>query len=118
MSDTPDNTQAPAVNLQLDATRLLYHVDVNSDHQHDTYIGEVKVEPYGQPHMPLGHFTPASRLKGFTIELTPDPDPEGSIVAHVMALGEANNYELVLHVANYGTKTVTARVWKSNLASM
>ena len=108
MSDTPKKAQP---DIPADLIRIVRPGTLNRD---DTYIGEIAAKPYEQPHMSLGYFTPLSRLKGFAIEIIPDPDPENSIVAHVVAVGASKRYELVLHIANYGLKTINARVWQIN----
>jgi hypothetical protein len=97
---------------QLDTDYLLHPVHVGSRHKNEKYIGELEAEPHDQPHISLGHFTRTSHLKGFVIEIAPDPEPEESIVTHITALGSEKKYELVLHVANYGIKSVTVRVWR------
>lgn len=74
-------------------------------------LGEIEVRPKEQPHMSLGNFNNISPPKGFTIHISPDPEPD-DIVTQVTRLGEDDNYELVLHIANYGNKTVSAEVWQ------
>jgi hypothetical protein len=65
-----------------------------------------------QQRIALGDFTKASPPKGFSVELTPDPNPAGSVITEITSLGTAKHYKLVLHIANYGTKVVTAEVWQ------
>lgn len=74
-------------------------------------IGEIEVKSKEQPHISLGNFTNAHPPKGFAIHISPDPEPE-AIVTQVTRLGEDDNYELVLHIANYGNKTISAEVWQ------
>ena len=74
-------------------------------------LGEIEVKSKEQPHMSLGNFSYANPPKGFAIHINPDPDPE-AIVTQVTRLGEDDSYELVLHIANYGNKTVSAEVWQ------
>jgi hypothetical protein len=68
------------------------------------------VEAHKQPHVSLGNFTADQPPKGFSIHLYPDPEPD-AIIAQVVKLGTEWRYELVLHIANYGNKTVKADVW-------
>jgi hypothetical protein len=75
-------------------------------------LGKITAKPYEQPRLSLGHFTDRSKLPGYMIELTPEPDPEDSITSEIMTVGSARHYELVLHVANYGQKSITAKVWQ------
>ncbi len=76
------------------------------------YVGELSVKPEEQPRISLGVFGADHPAKGFSVELTPLPDPEESIVADVLYVGSPKRYELLLHVANYGDKTVRATVWQ------
>jgi hypothetical protein len=75
-----------------------------------TPIGKVEVKAHDQPRISLGNFTANNPPRGFSIHITPDPDPE-AIVTQVTTLGSDKEYELVLHIANYGNKTVNAKIW-------
>lgn len=79
------------------------------DHKHP--IGEIEVKPKEQPHMSLGNYSDEKPPKGFAVHVSPDPDPE-AIVTQVTRLEDGSNYELVLHIANYGNRTVSAEVWR------
>mgnify|MGYP007031181115 CR=1 FL=1 len=75
-------------------------------------IDEVDVQPGKQPHISLGKFKNAYQPKGFSIHLTPDPDDD-AIATHVTSLQmDDETYELVLHIANYGNKTIHAEIWR------
>lgn len=70
----------------------------------------IEVKPERQERVSLGDFTVSNPPKGFSIEITPDHDPE-TVVAQITRIGaEFDKYELVLHVANYGDKTVSVEV--------
>lgn len=73
-------------------------------------ITKLEVKAHEQPRVSLGNFTSEHPPKGFSIHITPDPDPE-AIVTQVTTLGSEKEYELILHIANYGNKTVNAKVW-------
>jgi hypothetical protein len=73
-------------------------------------IGKLQIKAHEQPHISLGNFTSTHPPKGFSIHITPDPDPD-AIITKVMTLGSDREYELILHIANYGNKTVNAKVW-------
>jgi hypothetical protein len=75
-----------------------------------TPIGKVEVKAHDQPRISLGNFTSSNPPKGFSIHITPDPEPE-AIVTQVTTLGSDKEYELILHIANYGNKTVNAKIW-------
>lgn len=79
----------------------------SNDHK---LIGELKVLPKEQPHLFLGRFTNSQPPKGFAIHLNPDPDPD-TIVTQINRMDRAKDYELVLYIANYGDRVITAQVW-------
>jgi hypothetical protein len=62
--------------------------------------------------MILGNYAEEDALKGFSIQLTPHPDPDDAVVTQIANAGTSQQYKLLLHVINYGTKTVTAKVWQ------
>ncbi|HEY5805810.1 MAG TPA: hypothetical protein VIS56_00305 [Candidatus Saccharimonadales bacterium] len=66
------------------------------------------VGPAQQLRATLGDYPPGHKLRGFSVEINPDPEPEGAIVTQITNLKVKGKYRLVLHVANYGIKTVTA----------
>lgn len=70
----------------------------------------VVVTPQSQMRTLLGKFDSLDSLKGFSIEVTPDPDPEDSVTTFITLLERDNRSELYLHITNYGTRTVTAAV--------
>lgn len=74
-------------------------------------IAEIEVKSQEQPHISLGNYTAAHPPKGFAVHVDPDPEPE-AIVTQITSLGTDKEYELVLHIANYGNKTVSAEVWQ------
>jgi hypothetical protein len=76
-----------------------------------TPIGEIEVKSKEQPHISLGNYVASRPPKGFAIHISPDPEPE-TIVTQITSLGTKEKYELVLHVANYGSKTVSIEVWR------
>ncbi len=78
------------------------------DH-HKLPIAEIEVGPCEQPHISLGRFTPDKPPVGFSIEITPDTDPE-MIVTKVTTLESDDDYELILHVANFSNRAVSAEV--------
>ena len=104
------NAPVPITKLrsESEASHLMIKVVKAMDNKHP--IGEIEVKSKEQPHMSLGNFSDVNPPKGFAIHISPDPDPE-AIVTQVMRLGEDDNYELVLHIANYGNKTVSVEVW-------
>jgi len=78
----------------------------------DAYpISMVEVKSKEQPRVSLGTFNDHNPPKGFAIHISPDPEPD-AIVTQVTRLDDGEDYELVLHIANYGNKTVSAEVWQ------
>jgi len=109
VSNTPKSA-APITSLrsESEASHLLTTLEVPlKGHP----IGEIEVKSKEQPHISLGNFSSASPPKGFAIHITPDPEP-GDIVTQVTRIGDEKHYEMVLHIANYGNKTVSAEVWQ------
>jgi hypothetical protein len=75
-------------------------------------VEKVEVKPSEQRRILLGNFTGDKPPKGFSVEVTPDPNPAGSLLTEVTSLGTSGRYKLVMHVTNYGTKTVNVEVWQ------
>jgi hypothetical protein len=74
-------------------------------------IGEIEVKAEEQPHISLGNYNTTHPPKGFAIHISPDSEPE-AIITQITRLDSGEEYELVLHIANYGNKTVSAEVWQ------
>jgi hypothetical protein len=103
-------TPAPITRLrsESDASHLML-TDV--DTKEKTPIAEIEVSSKEQPHISLGNYTSANPPKGFAIHISPEPETE-TIVTQITRLGEDEEYELVLHIANYGSKAISAEVWQ------
>jgi len=94
--------------MDLNATHLI------SDARHSKearLIEIIELKPTEQQRIPLGTFKEDNPPKGFSIEITPDPNPEGSVLTEVTSLGTSKQYKLILHITNYGINTVSAEVW-------
>lgn len=85
--------------------------DVVSDVRLKGLIGEMEIRPGTQSHMSLGNFPPHRSPKGFCIKVDPDPEPD-DLITQTTRLDHKDKYELILHIANYGNKTLTAEVWQ------
>jgi hypothetical protein len=68
------------------------------------------VKPGEQHSMMLGEYTEKHPPKGFAIELSPDPFPDGSVETQINTVGNAKHSKYVLFVANYGTKPIHVEV--------
>jgi len=75
------------------------------------YIGNLRVSPAEQLQLSLGVFGIDRPEKGFSISLSPDPNPSESVVTEILSVGSATRHELFLCLANFSDKLVTAEVW-------
>lgn len=75
-------------------------------------IEKIKVKPTERQRILLGSFKEYKSPKGFSVEITPDPKPAGSVVTEVTSLGTEEQYKLILNVTNHGVGTVNAAVWR------
>lgn len=75
-------------------------------------VGKLKVRPQAQSRMSLGIFSESKPPKGFSVEIHPDAAPDDSVVTEVVSLESRKQYELVLYVSNYGSKTIDVDVWR------
>lgn len=71
---------------------------------------EIEVKPKDQVRVLLGEFTQQNHPKGFSVEYSPSPDPENSMVSRVTSLESAKHQKLILHIANYGSKPIKSFV--------
>jgi hypothetical protein len=78
----------------------------------EKFLGKLEVKAHDQPQMSLGHFSAAKRLKGFAIQLLPEPKIKDSIITKIATVGDSDDYELVLHVTNNGNIPLTAQIWE------
>lgn len=90
----------------VDASHLISYKTVSTAKP----LCSVEVKPLDQQRHTLGDYSPDERLKGFSVEFSPDPDPENSVVTQISNTKVGKKYRLHLHVANFGSKAVTAIV--------
>lgn len=76
------------------------------------YVGQLRAAPQQQIQMSLGVFGADRPVKGFSIDISPDPDVDESVVAQILSVGSDKRYELILNIANFGDHAVTADVWQ------
>ena len=72
-------------------------------------VAVIEVKSNEQPHTSLGNYSILHPPKGFAIYISPDPDPD-AIVTQITRLEAEGQCEFVLHVANYGDRTVSAEI--------
>jgi hypothetical protein len=92
---------------ELDASHLLFP---HEDRYASDPIGEIEVKSCDQGHMSLGNFGKSNTPKGYAVQIAPYSESD-AIATQITSLGTDENYELVIHVANYGDKTVSVEVW-------
>jgi hypothetical protein len=105
-----DNTDAGDFDVDLNATHLI------SDARHPkeaSLIEVIELKPTEQQHIPLGTFKESNPPKGFSVEITPDPDPADSVLTDVVSIGTSKQYKLVMQITNYSIGNVVAEVWQS-----
>lgn len=101
------NTTEPAYDDVTDASQLLSGESKGGSPP----ICQITVQPKDQNRVQLGEFDKGDKLKGFSVELTPDPDPANSIVTRITSIESADKRKkLILHVANYGTRAINVSV--------
>jgi hypothetical protein len=73
-------------------------------------INEIEVKSKEQPHVSLGNYI-GTLPKGFAVHVNPASSSD-TIVTQVTRLGIGDEYELVLHIANYSDQTISVGVWR------
>jgi hypothetical protein len=73
-------------------------------------IEKVRIKPRGQERVFLGNFENGAQPLGFSVEVTPDPEPTDSVETQVVTIGTAHRYKLIMNIANYGAKAVRATI--------
>jgi hypothetical protein len=81
-----------------------------SQHNRVKFIEELNIKPNKRQSVMLGDFTEANPPKGFSVEITPDPSPAGSVVTEVATVETPKGYKLVMLIANQGARAVKLKV--------
>ena len=94
---------------EVDVSSLLtQHIPTNEGR----FIEEVELQSSEQARVFLGLFEPHATPEGFSVVLGPKSVEEDEVVKQITRLElENGQYELVLHLANYSAKAVSAEVW-------
>lgn len=102
-----EDKPAPVLRRESEASQLL---KLPSSSKRVCPIVTFEVKPRGQAHVSLGDFTRDNPPVGFSLEITPEGNPE-DVVARITKLSAAyNEYELTLHVTNDSSRTVSVDV--------
>lgn len=75
-------------------------------------VGKLMVKPQEQSRMSLGIFSDSKPARGFSVEIDPAAEQDDSVVTEVVSVELGRRYELVLHVSNYGSKTIHVDVMR------
>jgi len=74
-------------------------------------VDVIKVMPGEQTRISLGSFSSENPPRGFSTHLNPDPGDDDTITTHISRLDRGDGtYKLILHIANFGDKAVSAGV--------
>lgn len=77
------------------------------------FIEEVELRPGEQARVFLGHFKPHDIPEGFSVMVSPETIEDEEVIQQITKLEfQDGRYELILHIANYSGKVVSAEVWK------
>lgn len=109
-SDSSDQSNAtPGKDFEMMVNNLIKDPTLKTGNRP---IKTMKVLPTQQSAVPLGKYTDAQTPKGFCVEVSPNPEPEHSLVTRVLFAGDPMAYSLTMVVANYGLKAVTVKIWR------
>lgn len=98
----------PVLRKEMEASQLLHQ----GDDKQKLLIAVLEIPPLDQTHISLGDYTLEHPPIGFAIEVSPDCEPD-DIVAQITRLEAAfDEYELILHVANYRDYPVSVEVFR------
>jgi hypothetical protein len=70
----------------------------------------ITVKPGEQLKVTLGEYTSKNAPKGFSIDFDPLPRPKRAVETQIASVGTDEHYKMILFIANYGTRAVTAEV--------
>lgn len=98
----------PILRERSDASQLLHA----SNNRHEMPIAVLEVKPLDQTYISLGEYILSRPPIGFSIAITPDYEPD-DVVAQITRIDAAGEeFELVLHIANYGDKSLSVEIFR------
>ncbi|HSX31411.1 MAG TPA: hypothetical protein VLE99_05845 [Candidatus Saccharimonadales bacterium] len=99
--------------LKTSVGKRVRHVSTTERSQVFTrFVGKLDLLPQQQSRLSLGMFSSDRPAKGFSIGLSPEPDYEDSLVTQVLSIGGEKRHELILQIANYGNRKISAEIWQ------
>lgn len=106
---TKESVLDQVVALEQDVTHLIIEPYLTG--RANYLVSEIEVRPYEQLQVLLGNFRKLP--KGFSLHFSPQPEQD-EVVARMVELvaGDGALAKLILHIGNYGDKTMTAQVWR------
>jgi len=100
------STSEPLHDGMVDASHLISYTRADKS----SPLCTIKIKPQEQSRHLLGEYAQGARLRGFSAEVAPDPDPANSLVTQITNIVMGGKHRLFLQIANYGSKAVTAVV--------
>lgn len=92
---------------ELEVSHLL---EKDSQDRFNNLLAEVEIKPVEQTHISLGNYSPDHVPQGFSLKSHPELS-DGELITQITKLEHENGeYELVLHVANYGERTISIEI--------
>lgn len=84
---------------------------ISTDTTSKKLICQVRLWPGVRSRAFLGEYD-ESELKGFMVELTPEPAVDKLLTLEIIKLPAGPKWKLLLHAANKGQVTIVAKVWQ------
>lgn len=111
MSSKMSQAKVPIPNprVELEMSHLLEKY--SRDH-FSRLLAEVEIKPVEQTHISLGNYSRDQIPQGFALKLHPELSSDELVTQITKLEHENGGYELVLHVANYGERTISIEIWQ------
>lgn len=74
-------------------------------------VGSLQINSGELKRLSLGEYSDRSAAKGFSVDISPEPDMSNLIETNIVTISKNTGYELVLLASNYSTTPVTVEVW-------
>jgi hypothetical protein len=103
--------------IHFEYRKIIGHTLMASDsaaatpHSRKRSVGELKVDANSQSRMSLGSFHQNECIDGFSVYISPRPQDDAIVSQITKTQSRDGDFELILHIANYGDVDVCAEVW-------